>query len=196
MTVSSKALYGGVAGIEMAMSLNSAFQEQAYAQLQSDMMQRQMDEIESRTQIEIYNINKSSEKVVANQQAAFIMGGVELSGSAMNVISDTMNDAAEAAYIRQRETDYEMVSSTMEKTAFDRAASTEAFTLKMLAAGLGSATGYAKNMAAHNKGAGPKKAKSMFTDTVDDFKATDSNGGRGISAMNYTVGASSAQGIA
>lgn len=124
-------------GMQAGAGIGDAFKQQAYAALKSDMMQRQMDEIETRTKMQIENIYKQAEKVQSHQVAAFISGGVTLSGSAMSVVSDTMADAAQAAYIRQRESDYDVSSLMIEKSQYDAAASSETLMLNIAASSIG-----------------------------------------------------------
>lgn len=140
-------------GLEFAGAMYGAYQDQAYAAIQAGNMQRQMEEIEARTKMELVQINLQSEKVVANQQAAFISGGVELSGSAMSVVSDTLNDAAQAAYIRRREADYDLGSLAIEKAQYKSAASSETLMLKIAAAGVGTVANHYKDKYNYNRGA-------------------------------------------
>lgn len=154
--MSAQGLFAASAAIEFTSSVNAAYKEQAYAQFQSSQMQRQMDEIEGRSKLELRKMGEHAEKVVAGQEVSFIKAGVELSGSAMSVISDTLNDAAQAAYIKQRETDYDLGSSAMEKKSYDLAASDSNLYLKIAAAGLGTAASFGKNMYGYNKGGGAK----------------------------------------
>jgi hypothetical protein len=137
--------------MELASGLGSAVSQQAYAEFQSGMMERQMAEINARTGMQIASVNASAEKVVAVQEAAFANAGVKLSGSAMSVVSDTMNDAAQAAYIRRREADYALMSTSIEKSQYDFMAKNEQMYLKMAGAGLGAAAGYGKDMYGYNK---------------------------------------------
>lgn len=173
----SLAMMGAKAGFETAVAFNQAFQSQAQAQLQSGALQRQMEEIDLRTKMQIRNIYKQSEKVQSAQTAAFTAGGVELSGSAMSVVSDTINDAAEAAYIRQRESDYDLMVIGMQKHGYDKMASNETLMLNLASATIGGVTSFAKSYAK----ADMKKQKSsigddytdMSEDSIDDESGLD-----------------------
>ena len=137
------AALAAAAGLQLAAGINTAFQEQAFAQLQSFNIKRQMDEIEDRTNIEIGKINQKAEKVVASQTAAYISSGVELSGSAMSIVSDTLSDAAQETFMRQRETDYTLMSMGMEKHQMDKMGSNEAMLMKIGTSAIGAGTSYA-----------------------------------------------------
>jgi hypothetical protein len=140
------AIFAAQRGLETGLQMKSAFDAQATAAIQASMLEMQMQEIESRTQMQIQNIYKQGEKVVSEQQAAFIKGGVELSGSAMSVISDTLNDAATAAYIRQRESDYELIGIAGQKGYYEQMASNENLWLNLTAAGINGVAGVAGDM--------------------------------------------------
>jgi hypothetical protein len=154
----SLAMMGAKHAAGTAIGWYEAFQSQAQAQLQSGALQYQMDEIESRTKQQIQNIYKYSDKVTSNQEAAFQSAGVEMSGSAMSVVSDTLNNAAEAAYIRQRESDYDLLSVGMEKYKYDQMASNETLLLNLATTTIGGAKGFASDYAdsqkAHTKNRG------------------------------------------
>jgi hypothetical protein len=143
---SSVALLAASHGIDTALKIKNAFDEQVQAKFLSLGLEKQMQEIEARTQMQIQNIYKQSDKIVAQQEAAFISGGVELSGSAMSVISDTINNAAEASYIRQREADYELLGIAMKKSQYDSMASNETLLFSLAAAGIGGTAGVATDM--------------------------------------------------
>jgi hypothetical protein len=149
--MSALALFAAQRGIQTGFAIKEAFDAQAQAEMQSASIERQMVEIEERTKMQIQNIWQGSEKVEANQKAAFIAGGVELTGSAMSVISDTLNNAARAAYIRQRESDYDLMSLSMEQTQYDKMASNETLWLNIAAAGLGGASGFMSDVYANNR---------------------------------------------
>lgn len=131
MAVPAMALFAAQRGIETSLAVKGAMDAQVIAKYQSAAIENQMNEIENRTKIQIQQIHQQSDKVVASQQEAFISGGVRLSGSAMSVISDTLNNAAQSAYIRQRETSYELIGSAMEKANYDKMASNETLMLNI-----------------------------------------------------------------
>lgn len=136
--MASSTMYSSAAtGIDLGLKMGEAFQQQYAAQAASFNLQRQMDEIDWRTDAAIQDIYKTSEKVQSNQVAAFIKGGVEISGSALSVLSDTISDAASAAYIRQRESDYDKLGLAISKAGYDRMASNEALLLNMGSTAIG-----------------------------------------------------------
>lgn len=145
------AIFAAQRGLETGLAMKSAFDSQAQAEMQSANFEYQMSEIRSRTDTQIANIYQQGEKVAAEQTASFIKGGVELSGSAMSVISDTLNNAAKAAYIRQRETDYELIGIAGQKGYYDQMASNESLWLNLTAVGLNGVASYAGDKYAYNK---------------------------------------------
>lgn len=187
--MSAMQLFAAQKGIETGLAMKGAFDAQATARAQAASMERQMQEIEARTRMQIQSIHQQSEKVVATQQAAFISGGVKLTGSAMSVISDTLNDAAQATYIRQRETDYDLIGLSMEKASFDKMASDETLLLGLTAAGIQGAAGLA--LAKYQYGR--KSTRDTGTTSIGGGgPATSSNGGAG----SYAGGGSSGIGDA
>lgn len=152
-------------GLQLASGVNQAFQEQAYAQLQSGMMQRQMEELEYRNKVNLRQIAEKAEKVTAAQTGAYVMAGVEISGSAMDVISDTMNDAAQAQYMRMREHEYTMSNLAMDKYNMDARGSNQALFLKIASAGLGAGANFAQAYALSEKGSGKKTASGLGQDS-------------------------------
>ena len=143
--MSAMALFAAQRGIETGLAMKGAFDSQQLALQQSANLEMQMEEIQTRTNMQIQNIYQKSEKVVAAQEAAFTKAGVQISGSAMSVISDTLNDAAKSAYIRQRETDYDLMGISMDKAHYDRMGSTETLLLNLGAAGLKGYAGHKKD---------------------------------------------------
>lgn len=173
----SMAMMAAKSGMGAALAMNDAFRQQAAAALQSGALQIQMDEIQARTKMQIQNIYKTSEKVQSAQTAAFVAGGVEISGSALSVISDTINDAAQAAYIRQRESDYDTMSIGMEKYAQDQAASNETMLLKVGAGLIGAGAEYAGAVKDHNKVNGGINRSSGGYGLGDTYAQQDAFGG-------------------
>lgn len=178
MAVPAMAMFAAQRGAETAIKWNEAFQAQAQAQLQSGALQMQMEEIQLRTDMQIRNIYKTSEKVQSAQTAAFTAGGVEISGSAMSVISDTINNAAEAAYIRQREANYDLLSTGMEKYKYDQMGSNETLMLKLATATIGGAKDFASDM----KG---RKLKGIGEDSADTAMEEDSLGDEDAIDLDY-----------
>lgn len=170
-------MFAAQRGVETAVKFNEVFRQQAQAQLQSGQLARQMEEIESRTKMQLQNIYQASEKVQSAQISAFVSGGVELSGSAMSVISDTINDAAEAAYIRQRESDYDRMSIGIEKFAYDDMASNETMMLGLAAATLGGAASFGGDMARQGKGSKGGDTGSSSYSLGDIYDTKDRAGG-------------------
>lgn len=182
--MSAGAIFAVSRGLEVASGINSAFQEQAYASIQEGLISRQMDEINTRTNMQIAQINQQAEKVSATQQAAFISGGVQVTGSAMDVISDTLNDAAQSAYIRRREADYDLMGLAMNKQQYHSMASNETLLLKSAAATLGGAAGFAKDMAMYSKGSGKTRAGGIG-DTTPGNGQLDALGGDTQYSLDY-----------
>lgn len=139
---STMALFAASRGLQTGAAMGEAFAHQTFAKLKSDAIDMRMREISARADSEIKNIYAQGEKVVAEQTAAFTKGGVEISGSAMTAISDTLANAAEAAYVRRREADYELIGLAMERAQMDYMASNEALLMNLTSAGLQGAMGY------------------------------------------------------
>lgn len=143
--VDSLTLFGISRGIQTGSGIGDAFRQQAAAGLKADALQTQMDEIAVRTKMQSAKIAQKAERAVAEQTASFVSAGVEISGSAMSVLADTVSNAAEAAYIRQREAAYDMEVMAAEKGALDKAASNTTLLLNATAAGISGAGGYLRD---------------------------------------------------
>lgn len=180
------ALFAAQRGIETGLAMKGAFDSQAMARAQSANMERQMSEIEARSKMQLQNIYQQSDKVVATQQAAFITGGVKLSGSAMSVISDTLNDAAQAAYIRQRETDYDLMSLSIEKAGYDQMASNESLLLNLGVAGVNGVASLALDKYKYDRATTKERGATKIGGGGP--MATGSNGGAGITSSNGSSG--------
>ena len=135
---SSLAMMGYMRGAQAGMAIGDAYKAKINAQLQSAAIEMQMHEIETRSNIAVEEITKQGEKVVASQTAAYKKAGVTMEGSAMEVVSDTLADAAEAAMIAKRQADYDQIGLAMNRAAMDEAGSDMNFFLNS-AAGVGSA---------------------------------------------------------
>lgn len=178
--MSALALFAAQKGIQTGFAMKDAFDSQAQAEMSSAAIERQMTEIQERTKMQIQNIWQSAAKVEGGQKAAFISGGVELTGSAMSVVSDTLNNAAMSAYIRQRETDYEMMSLDMKQEQFDKMASNETLLLNLSAAALGGAGGFMQDMYSNNR----KSTRDAGTQGIGD-SGTDAFGGTTSYSTSY-----------
>lgn len=148
---STMAMFAASRGMQTGAAMGEAFARQAYAELKSEVIDTRMSEISSRADAEIRNIYAQGEKVVSEQVSAFTKGGVEISGSAMTVISETLANAAEAAYIRRREADYELMGLGMEQAQMDQMASNEALLMNLASAGMQGASGYQMDKFAYNR---------------------------------------------
>lgn len=148
--MSAIALMGISRGMEAMKGIGDAYRAQAAAEVASMNIARQIEEIEGRNSLALQEIYKQGDEAVAEQSAAFISGGVELSGSAMSVLSDTLNNAAKASYMRQRETDYQVGSLMIEKGAYDSAASNKNLYMNMASSILGAGAGMAGDYARYN----------------------------------------------
>jgi hypothetical protein len=146
------ALYAIQAGAQGFQSINEAFKAQALAELQVMGIERQMSEMQQRNQMQQKAIEEKGSQAIAEQTAAFVQSGVKLTGSPMTVLSDTIADAAEAAYIQQRETDYTLTNLAVDKSIAERAASNQQLILNIAAGAVGAAGTYAKSLQAQNSG--------------------------------------------
>lgn len=180
---SSLAIFAAARGMEAGQGIADAYKTKVFAELQYNAVQSQIEEIDKRASIEIGQTFSQGERIVAEQTAAFVKGGVELEGSAMDVISDTMSDAAEAAYIRRREADYEIVGLEMQKASLKEASSDLNFYLNSLSAVGGAYAGYQTDLMRYNKGSSGKKPKAFDTSGIKaDFTYNRAkNNARGLS---------------
>lgn len=149
--MSALAIFAAQRGLQTALEIKQARDAQVQAEFSAAAIERQMGEIQDRTKEQVNNIWAQAEKVSAIQQGAFISGGVELTGSALSVVSDTMNNAARAAYIRQRETDYEMIGLAFNKGQYEQMASDETLLLRIGAAGVNGVAGLMQDKYAYNR---------------------------------------------
>lgn len=159
--MASLAIFAAARGMEAGQGISEAYKQKVFASLQADAVKNQIKEIDKRASIEIGQVFEQGERVVAEQTAAFIKGGVDLSGSAMDVISDTMSDAAEAAYVRRREADYEMIGLKMQEASLREAGSDLNFFLNSLSAVGGAAANFAGDYAMYNKGSSGKSTSAF-----------------------------------
>jgi hypothetical protein len=148
---SSLAIFAAARGMQAGQGIGDAYKQKVFAKLQADAVKNQISEIDKRASIEIGQIFAQGERVAAEQTAAYIKGGVEIEGSAMDTISDTMSDAAEAAYIRRREADYEIVGLEMQKASLKEASSDMNFFLNSLSAVGGAYAGYQMDKYQYNR---------------------------------------------
>lgn len=149
--MSALALMGIQRGMQAGQGIGDAFRAQAAAEIQAMNLDRQIAEIEGRNKLALQEIYKKGDEVVAEQTAAFISGGVDMTGSAMSVVSDTLNNAAKSAFMRQREVDYTLGSLEMQKRQFERDASTTNLLLRMGTSVLGAGSGMASDYYAEKR---------------------------------------------
>lgn len=153
----SLAIFAAARGMEAGQGISQAYQQKLFAKLQADAVKNQIREIDKRASIEIGQIFAQGERVTAEQTAAFIKGGVDIEGSALDVLSDTMSDAAEAAYIRRREADYEMVGLEMQRASLQEASSDLNFFLNSLSAVGAAGAGFAGDYYNYRSGSTRKR---------------------------------------
>ena len=166
---SALAIFAASRGMEAGQGISEAYKQKLFAKLQADAIKNQINEIDKRASIEIGQIFEQGGRVAAEQKAAYIKGGVELEGSAMDVISDTLSDAAEAAYIRRREADYEIVGLEMQRGSLKEAASDMNFYLSSLSSIMGAGAGFAGDMHSYNKGSSGNYRCSFFGKDSDRY---------------------------
>ena len=83
--------------------------------LKANSIQKRQNEIDSRADISIANLLKQGDKVESQQATAFIKSGVKLEGSALNVMSETIEQANEAARLKRRQADFEISQMEVQK---------------------------------------------------------------------------------
>lgn len=83
--------------------------------LRASQIEKRQSEINSRADITIANLLEQGEQVADKQEAAFIKAGVKIEGSALSVMSETLENANQAAMIRRREADFELGQMEVEK---------------------------------------------------------------------------------
>jgi hypothetical protein len=111
--------------------------------LRAEAIKRRQDEIGERAEISLLNIAKQEKKVVAAQAGAFQKSGVKLEGSALNVLSQTVNEATEAKLMKQREASFEQSKLEVERVLSERKAE-NAMLDTLFAIGNSAAYGYTK----------------------------------------------------
>jgi hypothetical protein len=139
---SSMAIFAASRGMQAGNSMANAYKQQLFAKLQAESIQLQMSEIDRRANIEIGQVFERGERVKSEQTAAFIQGGVEIEGSAMDVLADTMANAAEAAFIRRSEADYNLKGLSMQQAGLEEQASDANFIFNVAAGGADAYAGY------------------------------------------------------
>ena len=149
---SSLAMMGMMRGAQAGMAVGDAYKAKLNAEMQSAAIGMQMEEISDRAEISSRNIIKQGERVQAEQQGAYIKAGVALEGSAMEVVSDTVAEAAESAMLTRRQADYDMMGLAMQQASLDEKSSDLNLLLNSTA-GVGSAyAGYQTDKYNHYKG--------------------------------------------
>lgn len=181
---SALAMFAASRGMQAGKGIADAYKQKVFSALQANALKNQINEIDKRASIEIGQILQSGREVVAEQTGAFIKGGVKIEGSAMDVLSDTMTDAAEAAYIRRREADYQIVGLEMQRASLKEASSDFNFLLNSLSAGAEAYVGYMGDEYMYNRGSLRDKGVKLYNSS---YKPT------GQYALNYT--SSQAEGL-
>lgn len=157
---SSLAVFAAARGIGAGQQIGEAYKQHIFASLQSDALQAQMREIDERATLDIEQTFREGERVVSEQTSAFVKGGVDISGSAMEVLSDTLSDAAEAAFVRRRESDFELMGLGMREAALDSLSSDMNLFLNVASAGTTAYAGFltdefmVNKVSLRNRGAG------------------------------------------
>ena len=95
--------------------LIKGYNEWANESLRAEALDKRQKEIAERGDISLASISDHSESVQAAQRGAFSKGGVKMSGSALNVISNTISQAAESQAIKQREVSFAESQLEVEK---------------------------------------------------------------------------------
>lgn len=137
--------------VEAAAGLYSIQQEANVADAQAGLIDLQMENMKINHTINLDSVRGRADKVVAEQAAAFISAGVEMEGSPMSVVSDTMNDAAKEAFILQREHSSRMESAARDKAYYESQASTESMLLKTAALSFNAYAGMKTDEYKYNK---------------------------------------------
>jgi len=149
---SSLAIMGMMRGAQAGLAVGDAYKAQVNAKTQAANIDMQMGEMDLRSDIAIKDIFKQSERVQASQVGAFSKAGVKLEGSAMDVISDTISDAAEAAMITKRQSDYDLIGLAAQKASFEEQASNINLLLNSATGAMSAYTGYMSDKRNYNKG--------------------------------------------
>jgi len=173
------ALFAVQRGMQAGQGIGEAYKQQIFAELNSKALGTQMTEITDRADMRVKQTMKAGERVAAEQEAAFIKGGVDISGSAMETLANTMSEAAEAAYIQKREAGYDLIGIAGNKARLDALATDMNFFLN---AGASVGTAFAGYKMDEFAVEGRSNARRGYTGTSDTM------------AMNYRSG--SARGVA
>lgn len=138
-------------GFEAAVGLYSIQKESMLADSQAGLIDLQMQEMRANHSMNLDSIRERGDKVVSDQVATFISAGVEMEGSPMSVVSDTMNDAAKEAYILQREHGARMENAARDQAFYKAQGSVESMLLKSAALSFGTYAGMKSDEYKYNK---------------------------------------------
>ena len=141
--------------------VGDAYKLKLFSQLKADAVANQMSQISIATDQQVRQISAQGKKVVSAQEQAFLKGGVELEGSAMDVIAETVADVAEASYIRQMESGFQLENLAMEKSRLDSEGSDINFLL--------------------NSAASVTNAYASYQGDLNNYNRATTRGARGIS---------------
>jgi hypothetical protein len=183
--MAAPALFAAQAGLKTFQGIQQAYQMKAMAELKLEALDMQTAEMQARTRMQIDKIHQRSDQIRSEQEAAFVKSGVTMSGSAMSVVSDTLSQAAEAAYIRQRETNYDIMSLAGEKAAAKSAASNSQLLFNIATSAAGGVQTYFESMKNYNqarslqRGAGDIDYAGMRSSGKSISDATQNYGGLG-----------------
>ena len=110
-----KGAKAGAAGLQSAglIMQHSIFEQNANARMVS--LASQLQEQRYRHDINVRLLRKRANRQIAGQQEAFIAAGVELEGSAIDVVNDTLMDLLDAEMNKQREIDFMAEQTAMQQ---------------------------------------------------------------------------------
>lgn len=109
----------------LAADFTESYADQATMEMQLSQAEIQRKEFSARGDKLLSLMSKQGAKVVDEQQAAFTKAGVKFSGSALNVMTESIIKADDATLQKKRELDYQksqmQVQQTMAQAKLDRA---------------------------------------------------------------------------
>ena len=169
------AIFRAAAAAKGGAGVAAAYQSKLFAELNARAVGAQMEEINERTELAIRDIQEKGKRVVSEQEMAFVKGGVKLEGSAMDVISETLANVAEASYIRRREADYQLIGLAGQRAGLKEAGSDLNFLLNVAAVGGEAYAGYQMSKARLKIKGTKERALGLGSNTLDEraFRASN-----------------------
>ena len=146
------------------------YNEWANASLQANALERRQQEVSRRADVSIANLLQQGEQVAASQATAFVKSGVKLEGSALNVMSETMEQANSAARVRRMEADFEISQMKVQEAMMRTKAKFAPFQTALNIASSAVSSGIF-NQPSQGTPAQQQALKTQLGSALDDFRS-------------------------